>query len=68
MMSLIGTFFGAILDVLDESETLWETPQMLMLMLLGLYSFIQADGHFPSHFNHSLNVSHLSSWMLRSHL
>ena len=28
MMSLIGNFFffGAILDVLDESETLWETP------------------------------------------
>ena len=27
MMSLIGNFFfGVILDVLDESETLWETP------------------------------------------
>ena len=26
MMSLIGNFFGVILDVLNESKTLWETP------------------------------------------
>ena len=43
MMSLIqdgDLFFLAILEVLDESETLWETLHMLILMLIGFYSFI----------------------------